>query len=86
MTDRDRDRLRAKLGDELRVTVDEARSQHRNRQRALERLEQQLRDGLAVPRRRRPTEPSAGARRRRVEAKRRRSSVKKLRGKPGLDD
>lgn len=84
--DRERERLRARLGDEVRVTVDEARSQHRNRVLALERLEERLRQALAQPRRRRATAPSAGAKRRRVESKRRRSSVKRLRGRPRLDD
>ncbi len=84
--DRERERLRARLGDEVRVTVDEARSQHRNRTLALERLEARLREALVVGRRRRATAPSAGAKRRRVESKRRRSSVKRLRRRPRLDD
>ncbi len=84
--DRERDRLRARLGDEVRLSVDEARSQHRNRLVALERLEARLRDALVMARPRQPTRPSAGAKRRRVEAKRRRSSVKKLRGRPRLEE
>ena len=86
VAEQDRARLRAKLGDEVRVSVDGARSQYRNRMEALERLEQQLSEALIVPRRRRATKPTAGARRRRIDAKRRRGSVKKMRCRPGLDD
>ncbi len=86
MSDRARSRLRARLGDEVRITVDAARSQHRNRLIALERLEARLSEALVVRRPRRSTAPSAGARRRRLESKRRRGSVKKLRGRPRLDD
>lgn len=75
-------RLRDRLGEEVTVTVDDTRSQHRNRELALERLEEKLRGALAVTPRRRPTRPSAGAKRRRLDAKARRSQLKQSRRRP----
>jgi ribosome-associated protein len=77
-----RDRLVAKLGDEVRVEVDEERSQSRNRSLARARLAERLAGALVVPRPRRPTRPSAAARRRRVEEKRRRGRLKQERRRP----
>ncbi|MCJ7726143.1 MAG: aminoacyl-tRNA hydrolase [Acidimicrobiia bacterium] len=64
------------------VTVDESRSQWRNRAIARKRLERLLREACRLPRSRRETRPSAGARRRRREEKRRRSETKNLRRRP----
>lgn len=83
-----RRRLIERYGPELRVTVDDTRSQARNRDIALDRLEQRLRDGTASPEPRRPTRPSARARRRRLDWKRRRSETKRARRRidpSGLD-
>ncbi|RUQ42562.1 aminoacyl-tRNA hydrolase, partial [Micrococcus sp. HSID17227] len=44
-----------------------------------------LREALAPPTPRRATTPTRGPRRRRLEAKRRRSEVKRTRRRPGLD-
>jgi ribosome-associated protein len=63
------------------VAQDE-RSQWRNRELAVERLVETLRGALAVPRRRRPTAPTAASRERRLEQKRRRSKTKRLRRPP----
>ncbi len=49
---------------------------------ALERLAATLRDALRVPRRRRPTAPTAASRERRLTEKRRRGQTKRLRGEP----
>ncbi|MCY4632846.1 MAG: aminoacyl-tRNA hydrolase, partial [bacterium] len=57
-----RERLVARFGGELRVVVDDTRSQARNREIALDRLEARLRDGLAVAKPRKPTRPSRAAR------------------------
>jgi len=66
----------------LIVTASEHRSQHRNRVAARERLADLLRTALAPPPpTRRPTKPSAGARRRRLEAKKQRGETKALRGR-----
>lgn len=63
----------------LRVVCDESRSQGRNLEMALERLEVWLRDALAPRKRRRKTRPTAASQQRRLETKRKRSAVKKLR-------
>ncbi|HEY3013952.1 MAG TPA: alternative ribosome rescue aminoacyl-tRNA hydrolase ArfB [Nocardioides sp.] len=70
------------VGGRLIVTASEHRSQHRNRVAARERLADLLRTALAPPPPpRRPTKPSAGARRRRLEAKKQRGETKALRGR-----
>lgn len=77
-----RERLTAKLGSVARVDVDDYRSQLRNRDVAQERLAEKVRAALVQPRPRRPTKPTKGSQRRRVEGKRRKSHTKKLRKKP----
>ena len=64
----------------LVLQVDDTRSQARNREIARERLVEMVREALTVPKRRIPTRPSLGAKRRRVDAKTRRGAVKALRG------
>jgi len=67
----------------LTVTASEHRSQLRNRQAAADRLAQVLREALAPPPpRRKATKPTRGSRRRRAEAKTRRSQIKDLRRRP----
>ncbi len=72
-------RVVAKRGPVLRAVAQDERSQLRNRELALERLVEALRDALRVPRRRVPTEPTKASRERRLEEKRRRSKTKRLR-------
>lgn len=67
------------------VTVDESRSQWRNRSIAARRLTHLLREALRTPKARRPTRPGAAARRRRLDAKRRRAETKRLRKRPGIE-
>jgi ribosome-associated protein len=86
LTDRQRERVVRRLGPVLRVTSQDERSQLRNRERALERLADRLREALRVERRRVPTAPSAAARERRLEGKRRRAGVKRARGRPEPDE
>ncbi|SRR5690625_1251248 len=87
-SEQQRERIVRRLGGRLvdgrlTVTASEHRSQLRNREAAVERLTQQLRDALAPPPpRRKPTRPTRGSRRRRAEAKERRSQVKALRRRP----
>jgi ribosome-associated protein len=77
-------RLAARLVDgALTIVASEHRSQLRNRDAARERLAAALRAAIAPdPPKRRPTRPSAGAKRRRLDAKTRRGRVKRLRGRP----
>lgn len=63
------------------VQVEETRSQARNREIARERLTELIRASLERPKRRVPTKPTLGAKRRRLAAKTQRGEVKSLRGK-----
>ena len=82
LTEAQRRRVLAKAGPVLRAIAQDERSQLRNRELAVERLVQQLREALRVERKRVPTKPSAAARERRLEGKKRRSATKKLRRPP----
>jgi ribosome-associated protein len=75
-------RVMARVGPRLTAVAQDSRSQSRNRELALERLRGRLAAALAVPRSRRATKPSRGARERRLESKRRRSDVKRARRRP----
>jgi ribosome-associated protein len=72
-------RVIAKAGPVLRAIAQDERSQLRNKELATERVIESLREALRVPRRRVPTKPSAASRERRLEQKKRRSQVKRLR-------
>lgn len=58
------------------------RSQFQNRQDALDRLLELIREATIVPKKRRPTKPSKAAKARRMDGKTKRSTVKSMRGKP----
>jgi ribosome-associated protein len=75
-------RVLRKAGPVLRAVAQDERSQLRNRELAVERLVESLREALRVARRRRPTKPTAAAKERRLRQKRRRSETKQLRRKP----
>jgi len=75
-------RVLAKAGPVLRAVAQDERSQVRNKELAIERLTEMLREALRVPRRRKPTKPTAASRERRLEEKKRRSQTKRLRRDP----
>lgn len=79
-------RVAAKLGDVVRVTVDDERSQYRNRQLAVERIQERIDRAARVERPRRATKPTRGSQRRRLDAKRKRGDVKRQRRRPSADD
>ena len=79
LSDVQKRRVVARAGPVLRAIAQDERSQARNRALALERLVAQLREALRVPRKRRPTKPSQAAVERRLDEKRRRSRLKRLR-------
>ncbi len=81
-----RDRVRSKLGPEVRVSADDERSQLRNRELAEQRLADRLRDALRVERTRKATKPTKGSKRRRLDAKKRRGETKRQRRKPTRND
>ena len=85
LTDTQKRRVVARVGPVLRAVAQDERSQARNRELAVERLVEKLRAALAVPRRRVATKPSARARERRLEGKRRRARTKVLRRPPGAE-
>jgi ribosome-associated protein len=75
-------RVVAKAGPTLRAVAQDERSQWRNRELAVERLVEQLREALKVQRRRVATKPTKASRERRLESKKRRAQTKKLRRPP----
>lgn len=80
------DRLAGRLaGTVLTVSAAEHRAQRRNRSTARERLAALLREAVVPPLARRPTRPTYGSRRRRLEGKRRRSETKQQRRRPGAE-
>jgi ribosome-associated protein len=82
LTEAQRARAVGRLGSPVRVVASEHRSQHRNRVAARERLAERLREALAPPPPpRRPTKPTRGSQRRRLEAKKQRGETKALRGR-----
>jgi len=82
LTDAQKRRVVAKAGPVLRAIAQDERSQLRNRELATERLVAALRDALFVQRRRVPTKPSAAAKARRIDEKKRRGEIKRLRRQP----
>jgi ribosome-associated protein len=87
LTPAQRDRVLGRLAGSLVngtivVVASEHRSQHRNRVAARERLVESLRTALAPPPpSRRPTRPTRGSQRRRLDEKRQRGETKSLRGR-----
>ena len=75
-------RVLARTGPVVRAVAQDERSQWRNRELAVERLVEALRQALRVERPRKPTAPTAAARERRLEDKRRRSELKRRRRPP----
>jgi ribosome-associated protein len=82
LSDAQKRRVIAKAGPVLRGVAQDERSQWRNRELAVERLVEALREALKVERKRHPTKPTAAARKWRLEQKRRRSETKRLRRPP----
>ena len=85
LSDSQKQRLRRKAGPVIRAVAQDERSRMQNRELALERLATAIRAGLHVERKRRPTKPTAAARERRLEGKKRRGRTKRLRRPPGDD-
>lgn len=65
----------------LLLTSEETRSQHRNREVVVERLQTLVREALRPRRTRRPTRPSAGARATRLQRKKQQGEKKARRGR-----
>ncbi|WP_341896054.1 alternative ribosome rescue aminoacyl-tRNA hydrolase ArfB [Ferrovibrio terrae] len=69
----------------LVMTAQQHRSQERNRQDAIDRLVALIQAAAVVPKPRRATRPTLGSKKRRLESKTKRSGVKSMRSRPGLD-
>ena len=82
LSDTQKRRVLARVGPVVRAVAQDERSQLRNRELALERLAERLREALRVRRPRVATRPSAAARERRIEEKKRRGRTKRLRQAP----
>lgn len=65
---------------EIVITASRFRTQEANRRDAIERLAEMIRQAAIQPKFRVPTRPSLGAKKRRVEAKKKRAGVKRMRG------
>lgn len=66
---------------DILVTSDRHRDQPRNLEDCLAKLDAMVAEVAVAPRKRRPTRPGAGARERRLTAKKTRGAVKNLRGR-----
>src|SRR4051794_17303053 len=82
LTEEQKRRVTARLGPVVRATAQDTRSQTRNRELALQRLRARLASALVVQRPRRATKPTGAARRKRLDAKRRRGERKRARRPP----
>jgi ribosome-associated protein len=85
LTQEQKARISAKLGPRVTAVAQDARSQARNRELALQRLAQRLDHALRVPRPRTKTRPTLASRTRRLEDKRRRADTKRGRRRPETD-
>ena len=86
LNENEKSRIIRKLGPVVTAVSQDARSQTRNRDLALERLESKLAGALAVPRRRRPTRPTRSSKAKRLESKRQHSEKKRTRRRPDPDE
>ena len=86
LTEEQKRRVIARAGPRVTAVAQDARSQARNRELALERLRRRLTQALAVPRHRHATRPTATSVHRRLDSKRRQASRKRNRQRPSPDD
>ena len=86
LSESQRARLLARAGPRVVAIAQDERSQTRNRELALARLGERLARALVVPKRRRPTRPTAASRERRLSAKRRGSERKRERRPPAPEE
>jgi ribosome-associated protein len=76
---RQRQRLLAKIGPEVRAVASDERSQARNRELALQRLKARIADALFIEKQRTATRPTKGSKERRLADKKRQSERKRSR-------
>lgn len=81
-----RERLEKRFGDLVSAVSQDARSQSRNRELALERLAAKIAEAVTPPKARQKTRPTRASKERRLEGKRKRSEVKRARRRPDTGD
>jgi ribosome-associated protein len=86
LNDEQKRRIMARLGPRVVAVAQDARSQSRNRDLALERLQRRLSSALTVSRTRHPTRPTTASVARRRTTKRRQSERKRERRRPSVED
>jgi ribosome-associated protein len=86
LSDAHKRRVIARCGPRVTATAQDARSQSRNRELALERLQRRLSSALQPRRQRVATQPTPGSVRRRLQDKRRRAERKRARRAPTGDE
>jgi ribosome-associated protein len=82
LSESQRARILARVGQRVSAVAQDERSQTRNRELALKRLSERLARALTVPRKRRATRPTMASRERRLQAKRRATQRKRERRPP----
>jgi ribosome-associated protein len=85
LSEEQRARIASRLGPRVTASAQDTRSQHRNRELALERLAARLAHALEVRRPRTKTRPTRASQRRRVDTKKRRGELKRARRRPDVD-
>lgn len=87
ITEEERGRIKEKLSSiinaegEIFISVDDERTQERNRAIALSRIENRIVNALKVPKKRKKTKPTKASKERRLKLKKIKSEIKKNRGK-----
>ena len=71
---------------EIVIEARRYRTQQRNREDAMQRLLLLIEKAAIRPRKRRKTQPTAASKQRRLDSKRRRSEIKKLRSRSSMED
>lgn len=90
LTERRRQLIRSRLANRidssgtLQITVDTHRSQHRNREEAVQRFAELVRDALRPRKKRKKTRRTRASNERRLKKKKRRGRKKELRKKPKI--
>jgi ribosome-associated protein len=91
LTEEQKERLTIKLSNKvnkenvLTIFCDESRSQHRNKEIAIQRFLEIIQNGLIVPKKRKPTKPSKASILKKAENKKKLSQKKNLRKKPNIE-
>lgn len=92
LTDEQRARIQEKLANRINgegvllMSSSEQRSQHQNRESVTARFAELVAQALVIPKKRIRTRPSRASKEARLDEKKKRSAVKKMRGSIGHDD